>query len=164
MIFVTVGSSQFPFDRLLRAVDRLATVDELVVQHGPSTVRPRGAQCFEFLPFDEVVAHVQRARAVVCHGGIGSVLLALWAGKRPLAVPRRARFAETTDDHQVETVRRLGSAGLVTAVLEPSHLVSALRGASGSEALPPAGNGRLVGDLHDYIRAAVDRASAEAAP
>ena len=55
MIFVSVGTHEAPFDRLLRAVFELDLDEELVVQHGPSTVRCDRATEFEYLPFDEVV-------------------------------------------------------------------------------------------------------------
>jgi UDP-N-acetylglucosamine transferase subunit ALG13 len=154
MIFVTVGTNHFPFDRLLHVVERLVDVDEeLIVQHGPSHVRPRNARCVEFLPFREVLAHVRRARVVVSHAGIGSILLSLAEGKHPIVVPRRACFGETTDDHQVESARRLEASGLVTAVCDPSDLPAALC-AHHEPAPTPAGEARLILELRDYIRAA----------
>jgi hypothetical protein len=50
MILVSVGASQFPFDRLLRAVNNLPRGKRPIVQHGPSAVRAGGAQCLAFLP------------------------------------------------------------------------------------------------------------------
>lgn len=158
MIFVTVGASQFPFDRLLRAVDGLGLDEELVVQHGPSAVRPVGARCFDFLPFEEVVEYVRSARAVVSHAGIGSLLVALAEEKRPLVVPRLKHFRETVDDHQVESARRLDAAGLVTAVFDPAELARALP-APGEIAWTPQGNGGgLVSVLRDYVSASVGAA------
>jgi UDP-N-acetylglucosamine transferase subunit ALG13 len=164
MIFVTVGASQFPFDRLLRGLGDIGREEEVVVQHGPSLVRPAGARCVAFLSFGEVAAHARRARAVVSHGGIGSVFVALGEGKRPLVVPRLARFGETVDDHQLDSVRRLERAGLVTAVLDPDHLSRVLRAGSGSNWTPPEGDGRLLGELRDYIEASVGHPVAGAAP
>jgi len=162
MIFVTVGSSHFPFDRLLHALDGLETVEEVVVQHGPSTVRPRGALCVPFLSFADFARHARQARVMVCHGGIGSVLVALSEGKRPLVVPRLARFRETTDDHQLESVRALAAAGLVLAVHEPLELPQLLAGTSEEVSAPPAIGGHLVDELRDFIRASVRRAPAGA--
>lgn len=161
MIFVTVGSSHFPFDRLLYALDGVETDEELVVQHGPSTVRPRGARCIPFLSFADFALHARQARVVVSHGGIGSVLVALAEGKRPLVVPRLARFRETTDDHQLESVRALSAAGLVTAVYEPLDLPGALAGGS-EETTPPVVGGRLADELREFIRTSVPRAPAGA--
>jgi UDP-N-acetylglucosamine transferase subunit ALG13 len=154
MIFVTVGTNETPFDRLVRAVDNLELDEELVVQHGSSTVRPEGARCVDFLPFEELVEHVRRARLVVSHAGVGSVLVALSSGRRPIVVPRLRRFGEAVDDHQAAFAKRLHAAGMVQLVKDPGELRDALT--SSVERLPPhardeAGPNGLVEDLHEYL-------------
>jgi UDP-N-acetylglucosamine transferase subunit ALG13 len=126
VIFVTVGSSNFPFDRLLQAVDALELDDQVIVQVGVSSVRPRRATCVGYLPFCGVVEHVIAARHVVTHAGVGSILVALANDKRPLVIPRLARFAETVDDHQLDCAKRFAVAGLVTLVEDPSNLQALL--------------------------------------
>jgi beta-1,4-N-acetylglucosaminyltransferase len=154
MILVTVGASQFPFDRLLRACDAVVGDERVVVQHGCSTVRPSGAECIRFVALDELATLVREARVVVTHGGVGSVLLALSNGKRPVVVPRMRAFGETVDDHQVESARRFAAAGLVTLVEDPADLPTAI--AESEPTIAPPGNDlRLVRDLRDYIGAAV---------
>jgi UDP-N-acetylglucosamine transferase subunit ALG13 len=163
VILVTVGSSTFPFDRLLRAVDALPRDEELVVQHGASGVRPAGARCVEFLPFDDLAALVRQARVVVTHAGVGSILLALSNGRHPVVVPRLRSFGETVDDHQLECARRFGRDGLVTVVEDPALLGAALAAASDSVAGPAeAADVPLVLELKAYIRAAVASAGAAA--
>src|SRR3989442_5847956 len=116
MILVTTGTNGVAFDRLLRAVGAIETEEPLVVQHGPSSLRPSGARCVDYVSFAELVEFVQEARVVVCHGGVGSILVALINGKRPVVVPRLARYGEVVDDHQLELGQRLSEAGLVTLV------------------------------------------------
>jgi UDP-N-acetylglucosamine transferase subunit ALG13 len=126
MIFVSVGTHEAPFDRLLRAVGELRTDEELVVQHGPSAVRCDRATEFDYRPFDEVVELVRRARVVVTHAGVGSVMLALSNGKRPVVMARLRRLDEHVDDHQLELARRLADAGLVDLVEDAAGLSEAL--------------------------------------
>ena len=114
MILVTTGTNGVAFDRLLRAVDAIETEEPMVVQHGPSSLRPRRATCVDYVSFDELVELVREARLVVSHGGVGSILVALTNEKRPLVVPRLARFGEVVDDHQLELARKLAGVGLVT--------------------------------------------------
>ena len=71
MIFVTVGTNEARFDRLLAAVDELPDGTDLFVQHGPSSIRPAGATCADYLSFDEMVEKMRQARAVVTHAGVG---------------------------------------------------------------------------------------------
>ena len=47
------------FDRLLEALDGAGLDERLVVQHGESPIRPAGAECVDFLPFDELVEHMR---------------------------------------------------------------------------------------------------------
>lgn len=155
MILVAVGSSHFPFDRLLRSLDRLDTDEELVVQHGPSTVRPRGARCVSFVPFDELAELVREARVVVSHGGVGSILLALTNGKRPYVVPRRRAYGETVDDHQLESARRFAGAGLVTLVEDPELLPAAIVAGNGQVVPLPRGEATLAAELRAYLQTVV---------
>ena len=132
MIFVTVGTNEARFDRLLQAVESFDGSDEIVVQHGPSPVRPRGATCVDYLSFEEMTEHIRRARVLIMHAGVGSVLAALGNGARPLVVPRLKRFDEAVDDHQVAFGRRLHEEGLVEFVEDPAGLVEAAARYEGS--------------------------------
>jgi UDP-N-acetylglucosamine transferase subunit ALG13 len=150
MIFVSVGTHEAPFDRMLRAVYDLELDEELVVQHGPSTVRCEHATEWEFLPFEDVVSCIRNARAVVMHAGVGSVMIALANGKRPIVMARRHEFAEHVDDHQVELARRMEASGLVTYVEDGDALEAALAAdaqpVSGMNGVPWLGN-----DLGEYL-------------
>ena len=156
MIFVTVGTNEAPFDRLLRALDGFSRDEQLIVQTGASHVRPRGATCIEQLSFEALTDHVRRARVVVTHAGVGSVLVALTNGKRPLIVPRRAEFGEAVDDHQFVFARRFAAAGLVSLVEDEQDLaaavVSALELASNNALRPGL---RLAAELGDYMRTTI---------
>jgi UDP-N-acetylglucosamine transferase subunit ALG13 len=158
MILVAVGASQFPFDRLLRALDALPGGEALVVQHGPSAVRPANARCLKFVPMDTLAELVRDARVVITHAGVGSILLSLTNGKRPLVVPRLRAFGETVDDHQLESARRFAQVGLVRLVEDPAELTAAVRTAeeSDGEAIEVGGAGSLVQELSDYLRLTID--------
>jgi UDP-N-acetylglucosamine transferase subunit ALG13 len=155
MIFVTVGTNEAAFDRLLRHLDGIADGEELVVQHGASSVRPSGATCLDFLPFDELSVLMRRARVVVTHAGVGSIVAALTNGKRPLVVPRLARYGEAVDDHQVPLARRLAGSGLVTLVEDVAELPQALAAAGAAEVGAVGMDERLVGDLRAFLRESV---------
>jgi UDP-N-acetylglucosamine transferase subunit ALG13 len=121
MIFVTVGTNEAPFDRLLRAVESLEQ-DDVVVQCGSSSFRPRNATCVDFLAFEKLVEYVRSASLVVTHGGVGSIAVTLANGRRPAVVPRLHRYGEAVDDHQVALGRRLERSGAVTLVEDPGRL------------------------------------------
>ncbi len=151
MIFVTTGISGAPFDRLLRVIDELSVDEEIVVQHGPSVVRPRNARCVSFLPFDELSRLVADASHVITHAGAGSVLVAFVNGKRPIVVPRLPHHGELVDDHQLRFARHLGAAGLADVVEDPAELPAYIRTAPVAERTPPPTKTRLMSDLSTYV-------------
>jgi UDP-N-acetylglucosamine transferase subunit ALG13 len=152
VILVTTGTNAPPFDRLLREIDKLSAREAVVVQHGPSTLRPAGASCVDYVSFDRFEELVRSSRAVVTHAGVGSVLVALRNGKRPFVVPRLSRFGEHVDDHQLEFALRLSALDVVTLVEDPADLESAIYGPSREEEPVEVGRtGQLVDDLADYL-------------
>lgn len=160
MIFVTVGTNEAPFDRLLRAIGELRPADRIVAQCGASSVRPFGAECIDFMPFDTVAAHARSARIVICHAGVGSVMVALMQGKRPLVVPRLHRFGEAVDDHQLAFARRFHDAGLVRLVEDPADLGAAIGEVPHGPPLPATEASGLALELRAYLEAAVNGAAA----
>ena len=153
MIFVTVGTNEARFDRLLQAFESNPPDERLLVQHGPSPIRPPGAVCVDYLPYDELAANVRRARVVVTHAGVGSIMTALANGKRPIVIPRLRRFGEAVDDHQLQLGLRLHETGLVTLVERPEDLAAALdttENDAGAIELRP--DRRLVTELRDFVR------------
>jgi UDP-N-acetylglucosamine transferase subunit ALG13 len=163
VIFVSIGTSE-PFDRLLSAVDGLGEGEELVVQYGTSTVRPVGATCVAFLDFEETLALMRRARVVITHAGVGSVLTALQAGRRPLLVPRLGRLGEAIDDHQLVFARRVAENGLGVVLEDLERLREAV------DTMDPLIEGdrlqarELAGDLRAYLESVVGSRHGSASP
>ena len=160
MIFVTVGTNEAPFDRLVEAVAMLETTETLVVQRGASAVSVPGSETVDFLPFDDLVEHVRSARLVVTHAGVGSTIVALSNGKRPIVVPRLKRYGEAVDDHQVQFGQRFADAGLVTFVPSPAGLGQALDECDPTLPALGGGAGPLAADIRGFIETRVMRTSA----
>ncbi len=155
MILVTTGTNGPAFDRLLAQLDRVDG-EPLVVQHGPSKLRPPGATCFEYVTFPRLVELVREARVVVTHAGVGTILVALMNGKRPLVVPRLQRFGEAVDDHQLELSRRLAEQGLVTLVEDPDDLPAKVAEDRGDVDFRSSTDHGLVADLRGYLDSVTD--------
>lgn len=117
MIFVTVGTHEQPFDRLVQKMDELkkdGTIQEdVIIQTGFSTYEPRYCRWSKLLPYQQMVKNVADARIVITHGGPASFIMPLQIGKTPIVVPRQRQFNEHVNDHQVEFARsvseRLGT-------------------------------------------------------
>jgi UDP-N-acetylglucosamine transferase subunit ALG13 len=137
MVVITVGTNEQPFDRLVAAAAGLPDDADLVVQYGSSTIRSGPGRWCDFLPFDELEQLMRAATAVVCHAGVGSIVLARRCGHRPIVLARRLHLGEAVDDHQLQLARRLDAAGFVRLVEDADQLATTL---SASEALD-AGTG-----------------------
>jgi UDP-N-acetylglucosamine transferase subunit ALG13 len=151
VIFVTLGTLHFPFDRLLRVLDDFPADEELIVQCRVPGRLPAHARSVPDLPFDELVKTMQDARVVVCHAGVGSVLTAVENGKRPVVMPRLVRYGEAVDDHQLAFARRLAAAELVTLVEDPAELARAVA-SSAPAPLVSLGVNALAIDLRSTLR------------
>ncbi len=162
MIFVTVGTNEARFDRLLEAVAQLPIDEELLVQHGHSSpIHAPHAELVGFLPFEEMVETIRRARVVVTHAGVGTVMVALANGKRPIVFPRLKAFGEAVDDHQLQLGRRFAAAGLVTLVETPEGLGEALLLEQEAALVVPTSSS-LAADLRGFLEDAVAPTSAPA--
>lgn len=106
MIFVTVGTHEQPFDRLIEYVDHLKRdgiiTEGVVMQIGFGTYNPQHCQWQKFYSYVDMEKYMFEARIVITHGGPSSFLLPLQIGKIPIVVPRQKQFNEHVNDHQVD--------------------------------------------------------------
>lgn len=93
MIFVTVGTHEQPFNRLVQEIDNLkrdgVITEDVIIQTGYSTYEPKYCQWDRLIPYQQMVKNVEDARIVITHGGPASFIMALQIGKIPIVVPRQ---------------------------------------------------------------------------
>lgn len=117
MIFVTVGTHEQPFNRLVEYIDRLVGYgklnEEVIIQTGYSTYEPKNCTSQKLFPYHQMLENVSKARIVITHGGPSSFIMPLQVGKTPIVVPRKKDFDEHVNNHQVEfcnlVAERMGS-------------------------------------------------------
>lgn len=109
MIFVTVGTHEQPFNRLIEYIDNIkhdGTIrEDVFIQTGYSTYEPVYCGWKKLIPYEQMEENIKNARIVISHGGPASFIMPLQFGKIPIVVPRYARFKEHVNDHQVDFVR-----------------------------------------------------------
>ena len=125
-IFVTVGSRNYPFNRLFIKLDELfeegILQGPMFAQIGTSTYVPKHYEWKDFISQEEFSAKIQWADLVVSHGASGSIMKALNAGKKVLAVTRLEKYHEHINDHQIQNNEAFASNGYVLAVYEMDEL------------------------------------------
>lgn len=122
MIFVTVGTHEQQFNRLLQAVDEMCLNEDVFIQTGYSTYTPKHCRCKKMISADEMSQYVKDARIVITHGGPGSIFLPLQMGKVPIVVPRQHQFGEHVNDHQVAFCEYLSKQRKIVQVLHIDEL------------------------------------------
>ena len=166
MIFVTVGMHSAGFERLVRAADEMASFVEeaVIIQRGGTQYTPKFSEYFDFADEVQMLDWLSRARVVVAHGGAGSILNTLQAGKPLVVVPRLKRFGEVIDDHQMELAEALVRQGRTVAVTDLSS--TTLWQAIEQITLPATPLGRMPAPrkLQDVLRAWLVEQSRSPAP
>lgn len=122
MIFVTVGTHEQQFNRLVAYVDgmkqRGEIQEEVVIQTGFSTYEPQSCQWAKTFPYQKMQQLISEARIVITHGGPSSFFAPMMMGKIPVVVPRTKRLHEHVNDHQVRFCRQLQELGSSILVAE----------------------------------------------
>ncbi len=111
MIFVTVGTHEQPFNRLIRYIDKMKEKglirEEVVIQTGYSTYEPKFCSWSSLYSYADMCRYVEEARIVITHGGPSSFIMPLQVGKIPIVVPRQRQFGEHVNNHQLEFCRAI---------------------------------------------------------
>ena len=113
MIFVTVGTHEQPFNRLIQEVDHLVETgvikEEVFIQTGYSTYEPKFCQWYRLISFDQMSEFMQKADIIITHGGPATFMSAIANGKKPIVVPRQEKFGEHVNDHQIDFCEKVNS-------------------------------------------------------
>jgi len=114
MIFLTVGT-QFPFDRLVRAVDEAfdngVIYEEVFAQIGETSYRPRNFESAVSLDKEAFDKRLKQSSSIISHAGIGTITMALDHNKPLLAMPRLKKYGEVVNNHQVAIARKFEELG-----------------------------------------------------
>ena len=106
MIFVTVGSRNYPFDRLFKKLDELydkgMIKDKMFAQIGTSAYKPKHFEYKDFISPEEFETIIEKSDIIISHGASGSIMKALNAGKKVIVVTRLEKYGEHINDHQIQ--------------------------------------------------------------
>ena len=131
MIFITLGSQKFQFNRLLKKVDELigegVVKDDVFAQIGASDYKPKNYAYKEFLSREEFVEKTNLCDLIITHGGTGAIIGAIKKGKKVIAIPRLEKYGEHVDDHQLQLLDQFRQLNLIWACKDCEELEYALK-------------------------------------
>lgn len=131
LIFVCVGSRNYQFNRLFVKLDELydegLLKEDMFAQIGVSTYKPKHFTCKAFISPEEFRQKVEQSHIVISHGASGSIMKALNAGKKVIAVTRLEKYGEHINDHQIQTNEAFAAHKYLLAVYEMDDLGKAIR-------------------------------------
>lgn len=130
MIFITLGSQKFQFNRLLEQIDLLiekgVIKEDVLAQTGASDYKPKHFKYKDFMTQDEFRENMSKSNFVITHAGTGAIITALKFDKKVIAIPRLARFGEHVDDHQIQLIDEFKELNFIEPVYEINELENAI--------------------------------------
>lgn len=117
MIFVTLGTQDKHFDRLLKAVYKLETDEKIIAQIGSTEFKSsKPEEKFEihkFLSNEEFEKYMDEARVVITHAGVGTIVYGLKKHKKMIVAARLKKYGEHVNDHQLQILQTFASEGYI---------------------------------------------------
>ena len=159
MIFVTVGNDFRDFSRLIKKVDEITPhlSHEVIIQKGYSRYCPQNTRHFDFVPIDTAMEYVKMSELVISHAGIGTIILCKEYGIPIIILPRRKKYGEHMNDHQMEIAQMLEERGEgnIHVIYEENQLeervLEVLRNKEGRTPIKNLGRMNLIATIREFI-------------
>ena len=117
MIYVSLGTQDKKFPRLLQEVDKLIDKgiikDEVIAQIGQTKYESKNMKLYDYLSKEDVIKYMNESRFIITHGGVGTILDALKLNKKVIAVARLKLYKEHVNDHQLQIIREYTKLGYI---------------------------------------------------
>lgn len=125
-----LGTQNNSFHRLLEkieeCIDKKIITDSVIVQAGNTKFKSDKMKLYNFLSSDEMNKYISDANYIITHGGVGSIIGALNKNKKVIAVPRKSRYKEHVNDHQIQIVEEFNNKGYIIGIDEVEDLEKAI--------------------------------------
>lgn len=130
MIFVTLGTQDKEFKRLLLEIERLIYIgvikDDVVAQIGNTKFESNKMKIIKFTYQDEMEELIKSADIIITHGGVGTIIEGINLGKKIIAVPRLKKYKEHVNDHQLQIIQNFNDNGYIIGVNSVDEIEIAL--------------------------------------
>ena len=117
MIFVTLGTQDKSFNRLLEAIDKEIKqgniTDKVIVQAGCTKYQSPNMKIIDLMDITTFNKYLNEADLIITHGGVGTILDALKKNKKVIAIPRLSKYQEAINDHQIQICKEFSNKGYI---------------------------------------------------
>jgi UDP-N-acetylglucosamine transferase subunit ALG13 len=124
-VFVTVGSQEFQFNRLLKSIDDFLVTNKDFLffgQIGSCTYLPKNFKFTSFISREDFCKRVSDADLIVTHAGTGAIIGALKKHKPVIAFARLSKYHEHVDNHQTEILATFIKKGYILGSTDTQDL------------------------------------------
>jgi len=152
MILVISGLTR-GFPRLIKKMDEISKFldEEVVIQLGKTDFVPKHAEYFTYVDEEDYINLLERARLIICHAGIGTILTAYEYDTPFIIVPRLQKYQEHFDDHQMEIAKKLDEEGIGSVVYDVENLETAINKIDEKKMKKLDKEKNLVKNLRNYL-------------
>lgn len=156
MIFVSLGSQKFQFNRLLYFIDSLieegVIKEDVFAQIGNSDYKPNLFKYDDFLSRNDYIDKIKQSSYVITHSGTGAIVTALKKEKKIIVIPRLSEFGEHVDNHQIEIANIFYQTNLVLVAQDYDSLKkSIMKKDTWTPAIFSGNNDSYLNFLTEYI-------------
>lgn len=130
MVLVMLGTQNNSFHRLLeeveKCIDNKIINEEVIVQAGGTNYNSDKMKILGLVSNDELNKYIDKSSFIICHGGVGSIVSGIKAGKKVIAIPRYQKYGEHVNDHQVQIVESFNEQGFIKGIQDVGELSKAI--------------------------------------
>ena len=131
MIFVTLGTQDKSFSRLLDAIEKQIEngniKEKVIVQAGHTEYKSKYMEIHKLLPMNEFDNYIKKCNLLITHAGVGSIMTGLNNNKKVIVVPRLAKYKEHINDHQMQITDNFSKEGYILPLYENDDLGMVLK-------------------------------------
>lgn len=115
MIFVTLGTQDKEFPRLLEAVEKLNVQDEIIIQKGSTKFDSQkdNIKTYKFMSKTKMDQYMREADVIITHAGVGTIIAGLKLHKKMIVAARLKQYKEHVNDHQLQILDTFSKAGYI---------------------------------------------------
>lgn len=130
MFFVTLGTQDKEFKRLLIEIERLIHVgiikENVIAQIGNTKFESNKIKIIKFTYQNQMEELIKSADIIITHGGVGTIIEGINLGKKIIAVPRLKKYKEHVNDHQLQIIQNFNDNGYIIGVNSVDEIGSAI--------------------------------------